>query len=188
MVGLWRCYTRGRLDWNGLAGRRNRRAAVCDLLALARNRSIAGETPMSKRWVIVLSAVATIEMAAVAEVAAQPKPTLDFGFYRSKVEPIFLVKKDGYTRCMVCHIDANNNFKLERLSPGATAWTEEQSRKNFEMVAKLVNPGDPETSRLTIHPLAPEAGGHAYHSGGRQFKSKDDPDWKVLVQFVNGQK
>jgi len=27
-----------------------------------------------------------------------------------------------------------------------------------------------------------------YHSGGRQFASKDDPDWKVLVQFVNGAK
>jgi hypothetical protein len=67
-------------------------------------------------------------------------------------------------------------------------WTEEQSRLNFEMVAKLVNPGDPESSLLTQHPLAPEAGGHAFHSGGRQFKSKDDEDWKTLAAFVNGAK
>src|SRR5262245_58223133 len=126
--------------------------------------------PMSNRWLIVLAAVASFEIAAVAEVGSQPKPTLDFGFYRSKVEPIFLAKKDGYTRCMVCHIESNNHFRLERLSPGATTWNEEQSRKNFEMVSKLVNPGDPATSMLTNHPLAPEAGGHAYHSGGRQFK------------------
>ena len=83
-------------------------------------------------------------------------------------------------------LHANNNFRLEKLSPGR--WTEEQSRKNLEMVSKLVNPGDAETSLLTKHPLAPEAGGHAYHSGGRQFAYKDDPDWNILVQFVNGAK
>ena len=56
------------------------------------------------------------------------------------------------------------------------------------MIAKLVNPGDPDTSLLTIHPLAPEGGGHSFHSGGRQFMSKDDPDFQILVQFVNGAK
>ena len=58
------------------------------------------------------------------------------------------------------------------------AWTEEQSRKNFEMVSKLVNPGDAATSRLLLHPLAPEGGGDVFHSGGRQFADKNDPAWK----------
>lgn len=138
------------------------------------------------RAVFVLVGVAAAGLVAAVNVAAQPKPSLDFDFYRSKVEPIFLTKKDGHTRCVVCHAEANNNFRLEKLAPGATAWTEEQSRHNFEMVAKLVNVGDPDTSILTKHPLAPEAGGDAFHSGGRQFVSKDDPDWKTLVQFVNG--
>jgi hypothetical protein len=35
-------------------------------------------------------------------------------------------------------------------------------------------------SRLLIHPLAPEAGGDLFHSGGRQFESQNDPDWKIL--------
>src|SRR5262245_40482034 len=109
-------------------------------------------------------ALALLGAAIVVQAAAQTKPEPDFGFYRSKVEPIFLTKKDGHTRCVVCHAEANNHFRLEKLSPGATAWTEEQSRKNFAMVVKLVNPGDPDTSMLTKHPLAPEAGGHAYHS------------------------
>lgn len=134
---------------------------------------------------ILLAAVAAVTMLPAAA-SAQPKPTLDYGFYRSRVEPIFLAKKDGHTRCIVCHENSNNNFHLEKFGPGTNAWTEEQSRRNFEMVTKLVNPGDPESSLLTQHPLAPEAGGHAFHSGGRQFQSRDDPDWKTLAAFVNG--
>lgn len=141
---------------------------------------------MLHRGSFALAGLAALGIASVA--AAQPKPALDFGFYRDKVEPIFLAKKDGHTRCVVCHAESNNHIRLEKLSPGAKVWTEEQSRKNFEMVSKLVNVGDPDTSILTKHPLAPEAGGDAYHSGGRQFVSKGDPDWKVLVQFVNGAK
>ena len=134
---------------------------------------------------VLFAAIATM---AALPVFAQPKPVLDYGFYKSRVEPIFLAKKEGHTRCVVCHEEANNNFRLEKLGPGAGAWTEDQSRRNFEMVQKLVNPGDPETSLLTLHPLAPEAGGHAYHSGGRQFDSKTDKDWNTLVAFVNGAK
>ena len=141
---------------------------------------------MQAKMCMLLSASAAI--AAALPVSAQFRPGLDYGFYRSRVEPIFLAKKEGHTRCVVCHEEANNNFRLEKLGPGANAWTEEQSRRNFAMVEKLVNPGDPETSLLTQHPLAPEAGGHAYHSGGRQFESKNDKDWNTLVAFVNGAK
>ena len=49
-------------------------------------------------------------------------------------------------------------------------------------------PGDPSKSLLLLRPLAPEQGGFAYHSGGRQFASKDDPEWKVIAQWVNGAK
>jgi hypothetical protein len=38
------------------------------------------------------------------------------------------------------------------------------------------------------HPLAPEGGGDVFHSGGRQFATKDDPDWKTLADWVNGKK
>ena len=139
------------------------------------------------RAIMMLLAVATTVTLSVA-VSAQPKPTLDYGFYKSRVEPIFLTKKEGHTRCVVCHSESNNNFNLQRLAPGAAEWTDEQSHRNFAMIEKLVNPGDPETSLLTKHPLAPEASGDPFHSGGRQFKSKDDPDWKTLAAFVNGAK
>ena len=58
----------------------------------------------------------------------------------------------------------------------------------IDMTSKLVKPGEPDTSRLLTHPLAPEAGGGAYHSGGRQFATKNDPEWKLLADWINGKK
>jgi hypothetical protein len=133
----------------------------------------------------------TFALAAALLAAAsvsRSAPPLDYEFFKARVQPIFLQKRDGHTRCYVCHAEGNNAFRLERLSPGASTWNEEQSRKNFEMASILVNAGDPATSRLLQQPLAPEAGGNVYHSGGRQFASKDDPNWKILADWVNGQK
>ena len=140
---------------------------------------------MSGRLGMVM-AVAFVLQAAPAFAA---EPSLDYEYFKTRVEPIFLKKKPGHTRCYVCHADRSNNaFKLEKLAAGSIFWTEEQSRRNFEMVSRLVVPGKPESSQLLLQPLAPEAGGNAYHSGGRQFATKNDPDWKILQQWLSGQK
>src|SRR5262249_29552531 len=81
---------------------------------------------------------------------------------------------------------SNNAFRLENLAPGAKSWTEEQSRRNFEMASRLVVPGNADAGLLLLHPLAPEAGGSAYHSGGRQFASKNDAEWKILAEGGRG--
>lgn len=138
---------------------------------------------MSARLMPVLAAA--FLLAGVCGSTAQ-EPKLDYGFFKSEVEPIFLQKRSGHTRCYICHSENNSAFHLERLSPGAAFWSDEQSRKNFNFVSALVVPGDLAHSRLLIHPLAPEAGGDLFHSGGRQFTSKDDPDWKILAQWVRG--
>jgi hypothetical protein len=134
------------------------------------------------------TAVAVLAALAVsgAITAARTAPQLDYEFFKSRVEPVFLTKRADHARCYVCHAESNNAFRLERLSKGELAWSEEQSRRNFEMVEKLVNPGDPDTSRLLLHPLAPEGGGDVFHSGGRQFSSKRDPAWRTLAAWVNG--
>ena len=136
----------------------------------------------------VLAAVMVLGAIAPTGLVAQPKakPTLDYDFYKAKVEPIFLKKKAGHTRCVVCHSESNNFLRFEPLSFGAKAWSDEQSRKNFETVSKLVNPGEPMVSRLLMHALAPEGGGDVFHSGGRQFMSIHDPDWKAMAAWVNG--
>ena len=120
--------------------------------------------------------------------ATAAEPALDYDYFKSRVEPIFLKKRPEHVRCYVCHSEGNNAFKLEKLPEGKTFWSEEQSRRQFETVSRLVVPGEPAKSRLLLQPLAPEAGGNAYHSGGRQFTSMKDPDWKVIAQWVNGQK
>jgi hypothetical protein len=143
---------------------------------------------MAARRVKLVVVAALLAAAAAPQMASRAAPALDYEFFKARVQPIFLQKRDGHTRCYVCHAESNNAFRLERLPPGASTWSEEQSRKNFEMASILVNPGDPATSRLLQQPLAPEAGGNVFHSGGRQFASKDDPNWKILADWVNGQK
>jgi hypothetical protein len=137
---------------------------------------------MSRR--LPLIAAVALGMGLGGPLAAAP--ALDYEAFKTRIEPIFLEKRAGHTRCVVCHAESNNNFRLEKLSPGQATWNDEQSRKNFAMISKLVNPGDPDTSRLLLHPLAPEGGGDVFHSGGRQFADKNDPVWKTIAEWVKG--
>jgi YVTN family beta-propeller protein len=111
---------------------------------------------------------------------------LDFDFFQSRVEPVFLKERPGHARCYGCHSEASRIFHLEKLSAGSTTWTEEQSQRNFQTVTRLVAPGNPYASLLLIHPLAAEAGGDTFHSGGRQFETQNDPDWLTLAEWVRG--
>ena len=134
---------------------------------------------------MIIAAAVTLHAASVS--AAEP--SLDYEFFKNQVEPIFLKKRAGHARCYVCHAERSGNaFRLEKLTAGNGFWTEEQSRKNFSTISALVVPGDPDKSRLLLYPLAPEAGGNSFHSGGRQFSSKNDPDWKILVEWISSEK
>jgi hypothetical protein len=113
--------------------------------------------------------------------------SLNFEFFKTKVQPIFLRKRPGHARCVSCHGSptAPAVFRLQPLSAGSGAWDEEQSRKNFEVVKKLVVPGDL-NSPLLMHPLAEQAGGDFFHNGGKHFDSQNDPEWQTLKAFVFG--
>jgi hypothetical protein len=144
---------------------------------------------MLQRLATISALVAACAACSMSDAHAQAKPTLDYEFFKIRVEPVFLKKRAGHTRCVVCHgQEANNAFRLTRLPAGEKVWNEQQSQRNFETVSTLVTPGDPGASRLAMQPLAPEVGGNVYHSGGRQFASKDDPDYRNLVQWINGAK
>src|SRR6266478_2915483 len=124
--------------------------------------------------------------AMPATASTSTTDALDFEFFETKVEPIFLKERAGHAPCYGCHVLVNRGFHLETLSPGSKAWTEEQSRLNFENILDQVTAGDPLSSRLLKHPLAPEAGGDPFHSGGRQFDSQNDSDWQVIAEWVRG--
>ena len=114
---------------------------------------------------IWLAGLAALTMTNASQPAAQQAsastavPSLDFEFFKTRVEPVFLKRRPGHARCYVCHAPAGEGyrsaFQLEKLSPGSTSWTEEQSRRNFEVVSRLVTPGEPLSSRLLMHPLWP---------------------------------
>ena len=119
--------------------------------------------------------------------AASSTASLDFAFFETQVQPIFLARRPGFTRCVVCHGGEGGSAFLEPLSPGATTWTDEEARSNFDRVLRLVTPGQPMQSRLLVHPLEPAAGGDEFHNGGRQFASQDDPDFQTIAAWVRGE-
>ncbi|HKB11167.1 MAG TPA: hypothetical protein VKD69_10945 [Vicinamibacterales bacterium] len=122
--------------------------------------------------------------AALIALAGQ-QPSLDYEVFKAKVQPIFLAKRQGHARCISCH-SSGTPLRLQPLPPGRMMWNEEESRKNFEAVKRVVVPGSAK-SMLLIHPLAEQAGGDFFHSGGKHWTSQSDPEWQVMRAWVVGQ-
>jgi hypothetical protein len=138
-----------------------------------------------------MTLVLVLLFGAAAELGAAPqasKPSLDYQFFKTKVQPIFLKKREGRARCISCHVTPTGPiFRLQKLGPGESTWNEEQSRQNFQAVTQAIAfPGNAK-SPLLIHPLAEEAGGDLFHSGGKQFPSQNDPEWQTLKEWIMGQ-
>ena len=135
--------------------------------------------------------VAAAGLLSRAESAPAPSSaaaaSLDYEFFKTKVQPVFLTKRSGHTRCVVCHTQNNAPFHLVPLAAGSTTWNEAQSRQNFQLIQKVAIPGSLD-SPIVHHPLAQEAGGDPHHGGGQQFESQQDPAWQTLKAFVLGQK
>ena len=119
----------------------------------------------------------------------RPSASLDFEFFKTKVQPIFLAKRPGHARCIACHAGPTASrlpLALQPVSPGSATWNEEESRKNFEAVQRVVQPGNLR-SPLLVHVLAEQAGGDFFHSGSKYFNSQDDPEWQTLKAWILGQ-
>jgi hypothetical protein len=111
--------------------------------------------------------------------------SLNFDVFKTKVQPIFLAKRPGHARCIACH-GQGTPLRLQPLSPGSSTWTDEESRKNFEAIQRVVKPGSAQ-SRLLLHALEEQAGGDFYHSGGKHWSSQNDAEWRTLKDWVLGQ-
>lgn len=127
-------------------------------------------------WLILFLLLAT-------QAVAPPPSTLDFATFKNKVQPLLTEKRPGHARCITCH-STGTAFRLQRLPPGRSAYTEEETRKNFEAVARVVVPGVPTKSRLLTMPLAHDGGGTEFHPGGKHWATQDDPEWKTIAEWV----
>ena len=131
-------------------------------------------------------AAAVLLAFAVSPASAQQAPSLDFDYFKTRVQPLFTTKRPGNARCVSCHA-SGTTMRLQPLGPGRATWNEEESRKNFDLVRSRVVPGSPDSSRLLRHPLAENAGGDPHHDGGKHWTSKDDPEWQTLAAWVRGE-
>ena len=141
------------------------------------------------RLLLLLAALLTQYPAPAALRAQEPgspeTAALDFEYFRSRVQPIFLLKRDGNVRCVTCH-SKGTPMRLQELAAGAVTWTEEQSRQNMEVVMPRVVPHNLLQSILLMHPLASEGGGSFYHSGGKHWNSFLEPEWQTIANWVCG--
>lgn len=130
--------------------------------------------------------LALMLLGLVSQQPASPSSstTLDFEFFKTRVQPIFIAKRPGHARCIACH-GQGTPLRFQPFSPGATTWNDDESRKNFEAIQRVVVPGNAQ-SRLLIHPLAEKAGGDFYHNGGKHWSSQNDTEWQTLKAFVLG--
>lgn len=144
-------------------------------------------TSLGVCWALLFGLLSQ-QPAPASSVSPNKSASLDFEFFRTKVQPIFLAKRPGHARCVACHAGgtAPAIFRLQPLSAGSATWDDEQSRKNFEATSGVVTPGDLK-SPLLVHPLAEAAGGDFFHSGGKHFESQNDPEWQILKEWVLGQ-
>jgi hypothetical protein len=129
-------------------------------------------------WVMMLAGLLSQQPASSSTTSG----SLDFEVFKTKIQPIFLAKRPGHARCISCHA-SGTPLRLQPLAPGSATWTEEESRKNFEAVRRMVVPGSVK-SPLLVHPLAEQAGGDFYHSGGKHWDSQNDPEWQTLKAWV----
>ena len=137
----------------------------------------------------ILGFVVALAVAATqAPTPAPPPDGLDYEMFKAQIQPMFVAKRAGLVRCVQCHGRGAGAGGLLILAPaeGTTTWTEEQSRRNFDETRRLVVAGNPEASRLLMHPLARAAGGDPFHGGGKHWGSQNDAEWQTLAAWVRG--
>jgi YVTN family beta-propeller protein len=132
-----------------------------------------------------LPLIALLACAAPAAAQQASAPALDFDYFKARVQPIFTTKRAGNAKCVSCHV-SGTPMRLQPLAPGSATWSDDDARKNFDLIRSRVVAGQPDISRLLRHPLAEGAGGDPHHDGGKHWASKDDPEWQTLAAWVRG--
>ena len=73
---------------------------------------------------------------------ALSRASLDYEFFKARIQPILTAKREGHARCVSCHA-SGTPMRLQPIAPGNATWTEEDARKNFDIIRLRVTPGNP---------------------------------------------
>lgn len=119
--------------------------------------------------------------------AAAPEPPLDFTFFRSCVQKVFQNPREGHIRCSNCHAGGLMGFAPVP-AEGRSEWNDEEARRAFQVISRLVIPGNPVQSRFLLKPLHPDGGGSYAHNGPRRWPTREDPEWQMLAAWVRGER
>jgi hypothetical protein len=114
------------------------------------------------------------------------EPALDFTFFRSCVQQVFATPREGHIRCSNCHAGGLAGFAPP--AQNGKSWSDEEARRAFQSISRLIIPGNPEQSRFLLKPLHPDGGGTYTHNGPRRWQSRDDAEWQMLAGWVRGER
>lgn len=115
-----------------------------------------------------------------------PEPEIDFAFFRACVQDVFISPREGQLPCTRCHSGGIRGFAP---APGrGDQWSDEEAQRAFQLITRVITPGNPEQSRFLLKPLHPDGGGAYTHNGPRRWESRSDPEWQMLAGWVRGQR
>ncbi len=106
---------------------------------------------MTALQVLALSALSALWVTSRAD-----GQSLDYTFFKERVQPIFLKKRPGHARCVTCH--DHGSPPLQSLAADAVVWNEEQSRKNYAVWRQLVVPRKSTEECVTLASLGDGGG------------------------------
>jgi cytochrome c5 len=127
-----------------------------------------------------------IESLPADRFVAKADPSIDFEFFRACVQPVFANPRDGHIKCSNCH--AGGLIGFAPAPQDGKTWNDQEARRAFSTITRLILPGNPEQSRFLLKPLHPDGGGSYTHNGPRRWQTRQDPEWQMLAGWVRGEK
>lgn len=115
------------------------------------------------------------------------EPTLDFAFFRACVQQVFAKPREGHIRCSNCHNAGIIGFAAPP-GDGRDSWNDAEANRAFQLISRVIVPGDPDHSRFLLKPLHPDAGGSYAHNGVRRWQSRTDPEYRMLAEWIAGKR
>jgi len=107
-------------------------------------------------------------------------------FFKSRVRPFrFRVKRPDHARLLRPVMSrATTHSACKAFTPGSDAWTEEQSRRNFEVVSILSTTPRSRYSPADAHPLGPEGAAMCFSLRRAAVPVERESAWRTLAAWL----